>query len=306
MSTVTQRVSAWFILSRPPFHTVGILPFALGGILALQQDGVFHWPIFVWGMLMVVFVMLASYHAGEYWDYAEDVLSGQLGGSRFAGGSQVVQRGLLPRRAPLWGSLLSVLLALVIAVVLQLSHGTGPWTIPFTALGLIGGFFYSTRPIRWVNTGAGELWIGFCYGWLPTAAGYYLQVGRVAPLIHWLAIPIGFTIFNVILLNEFPDYLADAAAAKKNLVVRLGRERASVLYGLGSLGSWVGMALSIDRGVPAQAVWFYLPVLVLSITLVVLVIGGRWKDRAFLEGLCGANLAVNLGTTAAYILAFVG
>jgi hypothetical protein len=32
---------------------------------------------------------------------------------------------------------------------------------------------------------------------------------------------------------------------------------------------------------------------------------GRWRDRAVLERLCGANLAVNLGTTAVYILAFV-
>jgi 1,4-dihydroxy-2-naphthoate octaprenyltransferase len=306
VSTVARKLSAWFTLSRPPFHTVGVLPFALGSILAFQQEGLFQWPIFAWGMLMVILVMLASYHAGEYWDYAEDVLSGQQGGSRFAGGSQIVQRGLLPRRAPFWGSLVSVFLALTVALMLQVGYGTGPWTILFTVLGVIGGFFYSTRPIRWVSTGVGEVWIGFCYGWLATAVGYYLQVGRITSLIHWLAIPIGLTIFNVILLNEFPDYLADAAAGKKNLVVRLGRERASLLYGMANLGSWVGMGLSIERGVPAQALWLYLPILGLSVILVTLVTGGRWRDRAFLEVLCGANLAVNLGTTVVYVLAFVG
>jgi 1,4-dihydroxy-2-naphthoate octaprenyltransferase len=199
----------------------------------------------------------------------------------------------------------SLLLAIGVALVLQFGYGTGPWTIPFAVLGLLGGFFYSTRPVRWVRTGFGELWIAFCYGWLPVAVGYYLQVGEIAPLVHWLAVPIGLTIFNVILLNEFPDYPADSEAGKANLVVRLGRERASFLYSLISLGSWVAMLLSLGRGVPTRALWFYLPILTLSLILVVLVMGRRWQDRTTLERLCAANLAVNLGTTAAYIFAFV-
>jgi 1,4-dihydroxy-2-naphthoate octaprenyltransferase len=254
--------------------------------------------------LGVVLVMLATYYAGEYWDIGEDALSARHGASRFAGGSGVLQRGLLPRRAPLWGSLISLLLAIGVTLVLRLGYQTGPWTIPFALLGLLGGFFYSTRPVRWVSTGWGELWIAFCYGWLPVAVGYYLQVGEIAPLVHWLAAPVGLTIFNVILLNEFPDYPADLETGKANLTVRLGRGWAAHFYGLASLGSWVGVLFSLGHGVPRRALWLYLPVWVLSLVLVVLVLRGRWKDRAVLENLCAANLVVNLGTTAAYILAF--
>jgi 1,4-dihydroxy-2-naphthoate octaprenyltransferase len=109
----------------------------------------------------------------------------------------------------------------------------------------------------------------------------------------------------VILLNEYPDYAADRATGKRNLAVRLGRERASGLYALASLGSWIAMGISLGRGVPARALWFYLPVLALSLVLVVQVLRGRWRDRDALERLCAANLVVNLSTTAAYILAFV-
>ena len=305
MSTIGEKLSAWLALSRLPFHSVGVLPFILGGVVAWRLGGSFHWGIGAWGTLGVVLVMLATYYAGEYWDYVEDSFSAQLGPSRFAGGSRVLQRGLLPRHAALWASLVSLLLAVGVALILQLGYRTGPWTIPFAILGLLGGFFYSTRPVRWVSTGVGELWIAFCYGWLPVAVGYYLQMGEIAPLVHWLAVPIGLTIFNVILLNEFPDYPADLAAGKANLAVRLGRERAALLYGLASLGSWAAMLLSLNRGVPARALWFYLPILVLSLILVVLVIRGRWRDRATLEKLCGANLVVNLGTTAAYFIAFL-
>jgi len=284
---------------------VGVLPFILGGVLAWRLGGAFRWDVFAWGTLGVVLVMLATYYANEYWDIVEDALSARLGPSRFAGGSQVLPRGLLPRHAALWASLVSLLLAIGAALILQLGYGTGPWTIPFAILGLLGGFFYSARPLRWVSRGWGELWIAFCYGWLPVAVGYYLQVGKIAPLVHWLAIPIGLTIFNVILLNEFPDYLADLEAGKANVTVRLGPERASRLYGLISLGSWVAMLLSLGHAVPRRALWFYLPIVALSLILVVMVMRGRWRDRATLERLCGANLVVNLGTTAAYILAFL-
>jgi 1,4-dihydroxy-2-naphthoate octaprenyltransferase len=306
MTMMSKKLSAWLTLSRLPFHSVGVLPFVLGGVLAWQQTGAFRWDICGWGTLGVVLVMLATYYAGEYWDYKEDTISSQQP-SRFAGGSGVIQRGLLPRRAALWASLVCVALALGVGFVLWIGYGTGPWTLPLGIIGLLGGFFYSTRPVRWVSTGVGELWIAFCYGWLPVAAGYYLQVSGIAPLVHWLAVPIGLTIFNVILLNEFPDYAADVATGKKNLVARLGRERGAWLYGVTSLGSWIGMGLSLMNGVPLRALWVYVPVLALSLVLTALVfLRGSWRDRARLELLCGLTIAVNLGTTTAYIFAFLG
>lgn len=305
-SALTQRIRAWAGLSRLPFHTVGVLPFILGAVLAWSSSGIWRWDVFAWGVAGVVFVMLSTYYAGEYWDYEEDALSAELGPSRFAGGSRVLQSGQLPRHAALWASVVSLLLACAVSLVLQFAYRTGPWTIPFAIAGLLGGFFYSTRPVRWVSTGFGELWIAFCYGWLPVAVGFYLQTSEIVPLVHWVAVPIGLTILNVIVLNEFPDYPADLATGKANLVVRLGQQRAAIVYGLVSAGSWTATLVSVWGGVPTRVVWFYLPVLALSIALVVaLTIRGRWRDRAALEWLCGLNLLTNLGTTAALILAFV-
>ena len=311
MSAIRRTLSAWLQLSRLPFHTVGVLPFVLGGVLAWRHADAFRWDVCGWGSLGVVLVMLATYYAGEYWDYREDSTGWKMSASEglvpshFAGGSRVLQRGLLPRRAPLWASLVSVLLALVVGGVLQFGYGTGPWTLPLGLVGLAGGFFYSTRPLRWVSTGLGELWIAFCYGWLPVATGCYLQLGKVLSAVHWMALPIGLTISNVILLNEFPDYRADAATRKANLVVRMGPERAARLYGVVGLCSWVSVALSTQWGVPQNALWIHMPVLALSAVLVRSVWRGRWEDRATLEKLCAATLVVNLATTAAYILAVV-
>jgi 1,4-dihydroxy-2-naphthoate octaprenyltransferase len=311
LTTLTQKISAWLELSRLPFHTVGVLPFALGGILAARHfarepsAGAFRWDVMGWGILCVLLTMLSTYYAGEYWDEKEDRLSAQLRSNRFAGGSGVMQRSVLPRRAPLIASVVCLLLALAVGITGNIIYRTGPWTVPLGILGLLGGFFYSTRPIRWVRLGLGEAWIAFCYGWLPVAVGYYLQRSHIAPVVHWMAVPIGLTIANVILLNEFPDYSADLAADKGNLVVRLGRQRAAYLYALLNIGSWLGMTLSVLHGVPPATLFFYLPILPLSLALSIGVLHGRWQDPEVLERLCAANLVVNLGTTAAFILGWI-
>jgi 1,4-dihydroxy-2-naphthoate octaprenyltransferase len=305
MIELREKLCALFVLSRPPFHTVGVLPFVLGSILAWRLEAIFNWEIFALGTLGVVLIMLATYYAGEYWDFKEDSLSIRYGSSHFAGGSQILQRGLLSQHFVFWASVASALSAVSVGFILQFGYGTGEWTILLGVIGILGGFFYSTRPVRWVSRGWGEIWIAFCYGWLPVAVGYYLQTGTVANVINFMAIPIGFTIFNVILLNEFLDYHADLEAKKANLVVRLGLKRASLLYVLVNVGSLFAMLLSLSQGVPPQTLWFYLPVMLLSLTLVVLMVRESWHNRATLERQCAVNLIVNLGTTAAYILAFM-
>lgn len=300
-----KKLKALLALSRPPFHTVGVLPFLLGTILAYYQEGVFSWAIVIWGTIGVVLIMLATYYAGEYWDFREDELSARAYPSKFAGGSRVIQQGILSRNFARNASIICLLLALGVGVVLQFVYRTGPFTLVLGIVGIIGGFFYSARPVRWVSTGFGEIWIAFCYGWLPIGAAFYLQTGFISWLAHWMAIPVGLSIFNVILLNEFPDYEADRKAEKKNILVRFGVKKGSHIYAYASSASWIFYIVSLYRGVPKQALLFYMPVFFVSVIIVTMVLAGRWQNRLVLERLCGMNILVNLGTTASYILAFV-
>ncbi len=299
------KIEAWFALSRPPFHTVGVLPFVLGTIIAYHQELVFNLAVLIWGIAGVVLIMLTTYFAGEYWDYREDELSARLHPSKFAGGSGVIHRGILPRHFARNASLVCVILALSVGLILQFGYGTGSWTLGLGVLGLLGGFFYSARPVRWVSTGFGEIWIAFCYGWLPIAASYYLQTGYISTIVHWLAIPVGLSICNVILLNEFPDYEADRAAGKKNILVRFGPKKGTYLYAYLSSGSWIFFIVSMYQGAPMATILFYMPVFFVSVFLTVMVLAGCWQDRKTLERLCAANILVNLGTTTAYILGFI-
>ena len=56
-----------------------------------------------------------------------------------------------------------------------------------------------------------------------------VQDGSWSPAAVWVAIPAFLMTFNLLLLNEFPDYQADKSVGKKTLVVALGREQAGGL-----------------------------------------------------------------------------
>ncbi|MGV8059289.1 MAG: prenyltransferase [Smithellaceae bacterium] len=302
---VKEILYSWFSLSRPPFHTVGILPFILGTFLAYKFNSTFNATIFIMGVSAVILIMLSTYHAGEYFDYREDEISQRYYKSSFAGGSGVIPAGRLPRSVPFWTSIISFLLAGIIGLLLQFYFKTGTYTLLLGCMGAFPGFFYSTRPIRLVARGLGELFIGFCYGWLPVASAYYIQTATILPIIHWMAIPIGLTIFNVVFLNEYPDYEADKLTGKRNLLNRCGKRRGMFIYITLSLLASGTMLISPLWCIPFKVICFYLPILLISSFIVIMMLREKYKDQKMLEILCGLNITVNLGTSLTFILVYI-
>jgi 1,4-dihydroxy-2-naphthoate octaprenyltransferase len=105
-------------------------------------------------------------------------------------------------------------------------------------------------------------------------------------------------------LNEFLDYPADLMAEKSNMVVRFGRDKASFLFGITTVGSYIAVLYSLNNGVPIQVFWLYLPIITLSAISAVLVMSKRWYNGTTLNKRCATTLVVNLGTTTSYIVAF--
>jgi len=304
-NSLKQTLKGWITLSRPPFHIVGILPFLLGTFLAYRLTGAFNAEVLVLGVSGVILIMLSTYHAGEYFDQKENAISSRLHQNQFAGGTRMIPEGKMPARIALWTSMIAILIALLIGIVLQFIYQTGRYTLILGCLGALPGFFYSTKPIRLVKRGIGEIFIGFCYGWLPVASSYYIQTSTIAPIIHWLWLPIGFSIFNVILLNEFPDYEADVATGKKNLLYRIGRQKGKVVYIIFNLLTCLTMLISPCFGIPFRVIYFYMPFVAIALFIVWQILKNRHEDARRLEILFGLNIAVNVGTPLAFMLAYL-
>jgi len=295
-------IKGWVTMSRLPFHIVGIAPFALGTVLAYKVTGNFNLAVFLLSVLAVIFIMLSTYYNGEYYDIAEDRLSSEMHKNIFAGGSRAVIKKMLPRKYARIGAYISMIFAVIIGFILQFYYKTGVLTIPLGAIGVFMGFFYSTPPLRWVTRGIGEVFIGFCYGWLPIAVSYYLQTGEINNLINWMSIPVGLTIFNVILLNEFPDYDTDKISGKRTLLVRIGKGKGSILYITAAIAVWIIFAVSIVIGLPVITCLFSIPFFIISIVLVVLIGLKKYLISKILVIMCGLNILVNIGVTLSYLL----
>jgi 1,4-dihydroxy-2-naphthoate octaprenyltransferase len=145
----------------------------------------------------------------------------------------------------------------------------------------------------------GEILIGFCYGWLTIGTGFYLITGFFSYQILFLSIPVGLSIFNVILINEFPDEEADRAIGKRNLLVRFGRERMGDLF----IGLSILTGLSFLRVIKLfgqTPTWLYLlsgiPLLLILWNLI-LVWRGDTLGSKRLESICRNTLLVNLSIT---------
>ncbi len=286
----------WFRLSRPEFHTVAIAPLLLGAVLGYRASGVLAPAALALALLSVVLIMLVTYWTGEVFDYEVDTLSARLEKNRFSGGTLVLQNTGLPKERVLAASLVAALLALLFGIWLSWGLGYGVSLFLVGVAGGVMGFFYSTPPFRWAWRGLGEIFIAIAYGWLPVAVGYFLHArGWDLETILLYGAPAAFSIFMVILINEFPDYPADSRVGKRNLVVRLGRERAAWLYALAA-GLFV-LSVLAPLAMGERAFWLALPTVALALYNAHAVLHGHWRDRALLEKLCARTIVLNLSAS---------
>ncbi len=291
------------LLARLPFHIVGILPFILGTVLGYRVNGDFNVPIFLWGLTAVILIMLTTYLNGECYDIKEDRLSAKMGRNVFTGGSQVIANNIIAPYYVKIASFTAISFAAFIGLLLQFHYKTGVYTIPLGATGAIAGFFYSLPPVRLVKRGFGEILIGYCYGWLPIAAGCYLQAAKIVPLVHWIAVPVAVTIFNVILINEFPDYPADSIVGKTNMLVRLGKRKAAYIYACSAAILWAALIVSIQKWLSPIVAVMCFSICIGSIILAAMMLAGYYNKSKPLLFMCGFTIVVNVATTSIYIVA---
>jgi 1,4-dihydroxy-2-naphthoate octaprenyltransferase len=243
-----ERLKVWLAALRVKFFLAGIPPVILGFLVAYYETGVFDVWLFTLTLIGIIAAMAGCYTFNEYYDYRSgvDVVIKPEHVTPFNAGSRVLPSGLLrPRDILLAGSIAWVVMVLI---GLYLAMLRGALILVLMILGTIAALGYTTPPMKWAYRGLGELLIGISYGPIITLGSYAVQMGGLGlqPLIA--SIMPGFLITNVIWINEFPDYEADKACGKKNMVVRLGRERASRIYVALFALAYISVVASVAAG----------------------------------------------------------
>ena len=246
--SLRQQALSWTTLLRIGPTARGILPFLLGTTIAWSQGYAIDWIVFLLSALAVFCIMLITFLFNEYYDYEADIINKQF--HSLSGGSRVLPLGLVRRTEALLAAYALILPVAIIGLVLYFYYETGPLTIPLGVLALLIGYFYTAKPIQLSYRGLGEIAILFSCGWLATIMGYYLQTGHIDNVAILASLPGAFSIFLVILINELPDIASDRVVGKRNLAVRLGKEKAALLYVFSLLICYISIIAIVFFGVP--------------------------------------------------------
>jgi 1,4-dihydroxy-2-naphthoate octaprenyltransferase len=244
--------SGFFRLADPKITLASMSSLTLGLGLAVHETRALAWGWFGLAVFGIFWLEVAKNASGEVydWDSGDDAAVAAQDRSPFSGGKRVLVDGLMARaevwEVAAWGYGLGVLSGLAIGL------GRDTRVLWLGLAGVALAFWYHAPPLRLSYRGLGELAVGVAYGPLICGGAVLVLRGRLSFPAAASAIPLGMMIAAFLLINEFPDRRADAAAGKKTLVVRLGPVRASrafaALVTLAFLGQAAAPLLGAPRG----------------------------------------------------------
>jgi len=227
-----------FLATRPNHLVAGAAPVIVGSCLGYATVGSFNVLLFALALPAIMLLQAGANMANDYFDHVSGNDWANKNPTPFSGGSRFIQEGLLTPKAMLLAALSALAFGCAIGVViLMLTQSL--FILVLGLLGLLGGYFYTARPIQLGYRAVGEFVIFLLFGLLPVYGSYYLQTQRIDVVALTPGILVGILIFLVILVNEFPDVAADTAVNKKTLIVVLGIPTSAWIYRVALIASFV-------------------------------------------------------------------
>ena len=213
--------SPWVRAARLQLHTIGFTPLLLGNIAAWCEHGHFSWPRFILSLLIGLLIHLITAFVNDVADIQTD--EANLSRTPFSGGSGVVVEGQLSRSDLIKGARGAALSAIILAGLMIFGLHVHWGILLFVGWGIVSAAEYSLPPVKLSYRGGGEFLVLVTYSVALVWAGYFVQAGPAYSSLVWaLSTPIGFAVFSLITITQFPDLEADRKAGKRSLVIVFG------------------------------------------------------------------------------------
>jgi len=226
------RVGTWLRALRLQFYPMTWMAYTAGAALLVPLPGLFSRPEYWWGYAVLFFIEVATVFLNEVFDFESDRRNTDYG--PFTGGSRVLVDGKLGHgemKNASWVALGFSLVAL--AALLLHDPPAGPLVLAYL-VALFFGLGYTVPPLKFSHRGAGELVVAFTHSLLVVQVGALAMGGSLLSReVMLLSLPLFFSVLPSITMSGIPDRIADAAAGKRTLAVRFGRNGA-LLFALGA------------------------------------------------------------------------
>lgn len=243
-SSAVQRskLSIWFQAVRPFAFTASMTPVIVGAVLAIPYPGEVQWALFP---LVVICSLL--FHAGtnvvsEYYDFKHGVDRVDTYGS-----SRVLVDGLMTGKEVLTGGILLFAVGFVLGLILVAFRGAPIFWLG--VVGLLGGYFYTGKPIGYKYLALGDFLVFALMGPLMVIGSYYVLTGDYSSSVLFVSLPVGFLVAAILHSNNLRDIVHDADADVRTVANLIGLRAAKIEYYLLVGGAYLSVVLMVLTGI---------------------------------------------------------
>ena len=211
----------WWSAVRPATLAASVAPVLAGTAVAIHEGGIR--PAAGFAALVVALAMQIGVNFAN--DYSDFVRGADT--PRRVGPVRAAASGVVAPEQVRWAAL--VAFGVAGAAGLALSLATDSRLLVVGAACLLAGWLYTGGPRPYGYLGLGELFVFVFFGLVATCGTVYVEALRVTPLAVLAGIGFGCLATAILVLNNLRDIETDAAAGKRTLATRIGRDRTLIL-----------------------------------------------------------------------------
>lgn len=215
-------IQKWILAARPKTLPAAAAPVVVGSAAAFH-DGAFNFFPALAALLGALLLQIGANIANDYFDFFKGADTSQR-----LGPLRVTQAGLL-KPSQVWTGMWVVFgTAALLGIYLTYEAG---W--PVVAIGLASiaaAILYTGGPFPIGYNGLGEVFVFIFFGLAATVGTYFVQAKTVTSLAWWSALPPGFLIVAILIVNNLRDIRTDTAAGKRTMATRLGERGTKIEF----------------------------------------------------------------------------
>lgn len=210
----------WWSAVRPATLAASVAPVLTGTAIGVHQGGA-RWGAGLAALMVGLGMQLGVNFANDYSDFVRGADAKRVGPVRAASSGIVEPSRVRAASIAAFGA--AGLAGLVLSLAVD-------WRLLIVgAACLLAGWLYTGGPRPYGYLGLGELFVFVFFGLVATVGTVYVETGRLTALAVVMACAMGFLATAILVLNNLRDIDTDAAAGKRTLATRIGRERTGLL-----------------------------------------------------------------------------
>jgi 1,4-dihydroxy-2-naphthoate octaprenyltransferase len=286
-------IAIYFRETRPHFLSLTLVCVLVGLSTAVLSQAQAHWRYLPLALVGALAAHISVNVLNDHFDFRSG-LDLRTRPTPFSGGSGILPAGLMPPQTALIFGLAALAVTAMVGIFFVVVYrAQGLLLLPLGVLGLLVVFFYTQHLTRspWLCLVAPGLGFGplMVLGTHFALTGSYNWAAFAASLVP------GFLISDLLLLNQFPDLEADAAAGRRHILIVWGRAASARVYAALLVATYVWPVVAAVAGLLPWGALLCLLTLPLAIPTLLGVLRHAEELEALVPFL-GKNVLVTLST----------